>query len=90
MMETYFTPEQQDTLARRRTQLGTDAIEALRTEWLGLVEQIRNHRQDGTPVDDPRVQVLTRRWDEIGTAFHDGDPQIVTAANQLWRDTGPS
>jgi hypothetical protein len=32
------------------------------------------------------VQALTRRWDGIGTAFHDGNAQIITAANHLWRD----
>ncbi len=90
MFETYFTPEQREYLARRRAELGEDAIEATKAEWLGIVQEIRRHQLDGTPVDDPRVQALTLRWDEIGTAFQGGDErideQVRAAANTMWQD----
>ena len=39
-----------------------------------------------TAVDDPRVQNLVRRRDELGAAFHAGDEQTKQAAQQMWRD----
>jgi DNA-binding transcriptional MerR regulator len=86
LVERYLTPAQRDDLARRRLELGREAIEALQSEWGALVGELTRHLRAGTPVDDPRVQALTTRWDEIGTAFHDGDESITAAVDTMWRE----
>ncbi|WP_323374048.1 MerR family transcriptional regulator [Plantactinospora alkalitolerans] len=97
VFETYFTPEQREQLAQRRTELGGTAIEAARTEWAGLVEELLCHVRDETPVDDPRVRDLVARWDTLGNRFHvdgQGGERTKTAARRMWDDNseeiGPS
>jgi DNA-binding transcriptional MerR regulator len=85
MLDSHFTPEQQEQLARRRAELGPEAIDEARTRWAALVEELLPHVQAGTPVDDPRVRDLVRRWDEVGSAFHT-DPRTVAAARRMWQD----
>lgn len=85
MTDRYFTREQQERLTDRRDALGETAVAALKTEWLALAGQLRRHQQDGVPATDPRVQALAARWDEIGTAFHDGDARITASADAMWQ-----
>jgi DNA-binding transcriptional MerR regulator len=87
MLDGYFTQEQQDRLAGRRAELGPEAVDEARTRWAALVEELLPHAQAGTPVDDPRVRDLVRRWDEIGSAFH-ADPETATTARRMWQDHG--
>ncbi|MFC7646164.1 MerR family transcriptional regulator [Streptosporangium lutulentum] len=71
VFETTFTPEQREQLARRRAELGPEAVEAAKTEWAGLVEELLRHVRDDTPVDDPRVRALAAagtRWGTGSTA----------------------
>ncbi|MFH8568462.1 MerR family transcriptional regulator [Streptomyces sp. NPDC017993] len=87
VFEATFTPEQREQLAQRRAELGPEAIEAAKTEWAGLVEELLRHTQDRTPFDDPRVQDLARRWDALADRFHaegaDGE-QTKAAAQRMW------
>ena len=76
VFETSFTPEQREQLAERRAALGPEAIEAAKTEWAGLVEHLLRHVQDGTPVDDPRVQDLTGRGTRWRTTFTPKAPTV--------------
>jgi DNA-binding transcriptional MerR regulator len=85
MLDGYFTAEQQEQLDRRRAELGPEAVGEARERWAGLVEELLPHVQAGTPVDDPRVRDLVRRWDEIGSAFHT-DPRTAAAARRMWQD----
>ncbi|MFI6937813.1 MerR family transcriptional regulator [Streptomyces sp. NPDC050418] len=88
VFETSFTPEQQDQLAARRAELGPEAIEEAKTRWAGLVEQLLGHVQDDTPVTDPQVQDLLRRWEELGAAFHAqgaAGEQTKAVAQQMWQ-----
>jgi DNA-binding transcriptional MerR regulator len=86
MVETSFTPEQWDRLARRRAELGAEVVEAAKTEWAGLVEELLACVREDTPVDDPRVRTLVARWDALATRFHDGDERTGAAARTLWQE----
>lgn len=79
--ERHFTQEQRDALRRRADQ----TADAVRAEALTLLKAVQRHQADHTPVDDPRVQALTRRIDEIGIAVHGGDERILTAAAAMWQ-----
>jgi DNA-binding transcriptional MerR regulator len=86
MLDGYFTQEQQERMAQRRAELGPGAVEEAKTRWAGLVEQLLGHMQDGTPVDDPQVQDLVRRWDELGASFQAGGEETKDAARRMWQD----
>ncbi len=49
------------------------------SEWPPLIGEIRQHLEDGTPVDDPRMHKLTKRWLELFRSYAGDDPQ--TQAN---------
>ena len=89
VFETSFTPEQREQLAQRRAALGPEAVEAAKTEWAGLVEELLRHVQDGTPVDDPRVRALVGRWDALANGFHsegDDGERTKAAAQRTWEE----
>ncbi|WP_326823562.1 MerR family transcriptional regulator [Streptosporangium sp. NBC_01756] len=89
VFETSFTTEQREQLARQRAELGPEAVEAAKSEWAGLVEELLCHVQDDTPVDDPRVRALVARWDALGNRFHaggDAGEQTKAAAQRAWRE----
>jgi DNA-binding transcriptional MerR regulator len=89
VFETYYTTEQREQLARRRAELGSEAVEAAKSEWAGLVEDLLRHLEEDTPVEDPRVQALVARWDALADRFHadggDGE-QTKAAAQRMWAD----
>ncbi|MFD9500475.1 TipAS antibiotic-recognition domain-containing protein [Streptomyces sp. NPDC060035] len=87
--EAAFTTEEQEQLARRRAELGSEAIEEAKKVWAGLVGQLLRHVQEDTPVDDPRVQVLAGRWDALGNRFHAegaAGERTKAAARTMWRE----
>lgn len=85
--ETSFTAEQREQLARRRAELGPEAVEAAKEEWRGLVEELLEHVARQTPADDPQVRELTGRWDALASRFHadgaDGE-RTRAAAQRAW------
>ncbi|WP_090928526.1 MerR family transcriptional regulator [Nonomuraea jiangxiensis] len=87
--DSYFGQELRDQLALRRARLGEERMENLREEWLAMLRQARQYMLDGTPVDDPGVRDLARRWEAMGSALQSGDRRLderITAAGRaLWR-----
>ncbi|MFD1544963.1 MerR family transcriptional regulator [Nonomuraea guangzhouensis] len=88
--ESYFGQEVRDDLAKRRMQLGADALERFRAEWLVLLREAREHMLADTPVDDPRVREVATRWEALATALQSGDQQVdqrtQAAGMAFWRD----
>ena len=85
----FLTSRQRDALVRRRQALGDQAVEALKAESLGLLEQLRKLLRDGVPAGDTRVRELADRWQEIGTAVRGAtseDEHLNTALAAVWRD----
>ncbi|MGW5746535.1 MerR family transcriptional regulator [Amycolatopsis sp. NPDC003861] len=82
----YLSAAQLATITGRAAQLGSGAIETLKTEWLAVFGRLRQHLLDGTPVDDPAVQDLVARWRETAAAFHPGDRSFEAATTALWED----
>jgi hypothetical protein len=88
----HFSARQRDALAERRAELGTDAIDALRVQWLTIIAELHEHRARGTPVEAPEVQELAAGWRRIGDTFRTGserlDRELDTSANALWQEHG--
>ena len=85
MHEKYFTPEQMDTLARRREELGTEKIEATQQAWPGLIADVRAAMAAGKPASDPEVRELARRWSALVAEFTGGDPQMSQSLRTLYK-----
>jgi len=82
----YLSDAQLTTITEQAATLGSGAIERVKTEWLELFTRLRQHLLDGTPVDDPAVQEMVARWQEIAAAFHPGGPRFEAATTALWQD----
>ncbi|WP_424183602.1 MerR family transcriptional regulator [Actinokineospora sp. G85] len=87
MIEQYYTPEQLEYLARRRSELGEDRIKAVEAEWPGIIERMTAHHKAGTDPADPDVQALATRWSELMAEFHGGDQSIIDSARRMLTDT---
>jgi DNA-binding transcriptional MerR regulator len=86
VFETHFTQEQREQMAERRAELGPEAVEEAKAQWVTLVEELLPHVRADTPVADPRVQDLVGRWDALATPFHGGDERLKAAAQRMWQD----
>lgn len=89
VLGSYLTPELREEMARRRAALGPERLGQARARGNALVEQVLTHMQNDTPVDDPEVQDLVRRWDELRATFlPEGvvGQQVKAAAQRLWDD----
>jgi DNA-binding transcriptional MerR regulator len=88
MIESYYTPEQLETLKQRRAQIGDDAIRAAEQEWPQLIAAMQAEMEGGADPADPKVQALARRWRELVNAFTGGDPGIRASLGNLWKEQG--
>ncbi|HEX3593084.1 MAG TPA: MerR family transcriptional regulator [Pseudonocardiaceae bacterium] len=88
MYETYFTEDQRTRLADRRAELGEEEVEAAREEWAAVAEELLPHAEAATPMDDPAVVALIRRWNAIGARMQppDDEGETAEAARRMWRD----
>jgi DNA-binding transcriptional MerR regulator len=84
---------QRDALAERRAELGDDTVEALRSEWVTIVRELKRHLAAGTPPEAPAVRELAARWQRITGEFRTGrahlDEQIGAASGVTWQKHGP-
>ena len=85
-VERHYTPEQLETLARRREELGDEGMRAAETEWAELIAAVEAEMEKGTDPADERVQGLARRWMELVEAFTGGDPRIRQSLGNVWRE----
>lgn len=87
VLDSYLAPEQREQLVSRREALGPHGLEEAKNRGNALVEQVLVHVRDETPVDDPRVQELVRRWDELRVAFQPegvAGEQVKAAVQRMW------
>lgn len=90
MMERYYTPEQLETLARRREQIGEEAIRGVEQEWEGIFARLREERALGTDPADPKLDGLRTRMSELIAMFHGGDQGIRESMGEVWANEDPA
>jgi DNA-binding transcriptional MerR regulator len=88
MIESYYTPEQLESLKARGEQLGPERIRQSQQEWADLIAQVRAEMEKGTDPAAPEVQVMARRWRELVEQFTGGDPGIERSLGRLWKEQG--
>ncbi len=90
MLETlqakYFTPEQMQAIKQGREQAGPENLNRMQEYWVELIALIRTEMDKGTDPADPKVQELTRRWQELLTQSTGGDPGIKQGMKQIWEE----
>lgn len=86
MSEHNLTPEQLAEVQARGRAMGDAAIKAVEAEWPVLIAKVRAEMERGTPVSDPRVQEMARRWREMVEQFTGGSPGIERAVAQRYRE----
>jgi MerR family transcriptional regulator, thiopeptide resistance regulator len=90
MIERYYTDEQRQALARRREELGDEAIKAVEDRWQELFTDVKAELDRATPPDAPAAQALARRWRDLlqGTVagFTGGDPGIKASLNRMYTE----
>ena len=89
VIEKYYTPEQQEQLARRRAELGEERIREAERDWAELIDEVRAEQATGTDPTDPRVLELARRWRGLIEQFTGGDESIRQSLATMYREQGP-
>jgi DNA-binding transcriptional MerR regulator len=90
VVERYYTPEQHEQLARRREQLGSDAIKDAERAWEELFAQLRVEMNAGTDPADPRLDGIRTRSAELVRAFTGGDASIGRSLGRVWSTEDPA
>jgi len=86
MYEKHFTPEQLETLERRRETLGEEQILAAEKEWPELIAKVRAAMERGTDPASPDVQALAARWSELVEMFTGGDPAMAASVRRVYQN----
>ncbi len=88
MTDRYYSPDQQETLARRREELGPDGMRAAEQSWATLIAAAEAERTAGTDPADPRMQAIAGRWRELIEQFTGGDAGIHASLGRMYREQG--
>ena len=88
MIESYYTPEQLETLKARGEAMGQDRIQQSQEDWAELIAAVRAERDKGTAPTDPEVLGLARRWMDLVNAFTGADPGIERSLGRRWQERG--
>src|SRR5207253_2453848 len=91
MIENYYTPEQLETLRKRREEAGPAGeavIQQGQADWADLFAQLRVEMEKGTDPADPKVQALGKRREALVNAFTGGDAGIEQSLKRLWTEQG--
>jgi MerR family transcriptional regulator, thiopeptide resistance regulator len=83
MHERYFTKAQLETLAKRRGELGEEAIRKSEQEWAELADALRGHMEAGDDPASAPVQLLAQRAGELVRAFTGGDPEMYASLRRM-------
>lgn len=88
MVEKFYTPEQMETLRRRREEVGEERMRQAPHDWERLTAEMKAEMEAGTDPGDPGVQALARRWQALIDEFTGGDPGIAESLGRLWKEQG--
>lgn len=90
MHERYFTEEQRETLARRRDELGDEAVERTQEEWRELSAALEAHMEAGDDPASASVQPLARQARALVRAFTGGDPAMYASLERMYQNEDPA
>jgi DNA-binding transcriptional MerR regulator len=88
MIENYYTPEQLESLKKRRAEVGEDVIKQGQADWAVLFADLRAALEQGLDPADPKVQALEKRRQALVNTFTGGDAGIEQSLKRLWTEQG--
>ena len=89
MSEEYYTPEQRETLARRRDELGDEGMRQAERDWADVLAGFEAARVAGTDPADPAVRALADRARALLESFTGGDPEMYASLRRRYEAEGP-
>jgi len=91
MIENYYTPEQLESLRKRREEAGAAGVDLVKqgqADWAALFADLRAAMEQGLDPADPKVQALEKRRQALVHEFTGGDPGITQSVKRLWQEQG--
>jgi DNA-binding transcriptional MerR regulator len=88
-MQQYYTDEQREYLARRKEELGDEAIRDAEREWGEVFVALRAELEAGTDPGNARMDALRARMGRLIAAFHGGDEGIKRSLHSMWANEDP-
>jgi MerR family transcriptional regulator, thiopeptide resistance regulator len=91
VIENYYTPEQLETLRKRREEAAAAGVDLARqgqADWAALFADLRAAMEKGLDPADPQVQALEKRRQALVNAFTGGDAGIAQSLKRLWTEQG--
>lgn len=85
-MEQYYTDEQLETLAQRRTAYGDEQIAAFERQWADLIARAEAAKTDGLDPTSEPVLAIAREWSGLVQAFTGGDSGIHQSLERAWQE----
>ncbi|MBE9118746.1 MerR family transcriptional regulator [Lusitaniella coriacea LEGE 07157] len=79
----YYTPDQLESLDRRKEMVGDRATAQVQQEWQDLYAKVREAMNDGIDPTDKRVLALAKRSNELLEQFTGGDEGILQSLNAM-------
>ena len=89
MIEKYYTPEQLESLEKRRQEGGPAMQEAIHKApqmWADLHADVQTAMDAGIPPTDSKAQALAKRWYNLVSAFTGGDPGIFQSLRKMYEN----
>ncbi|MEK5067913.1 MerR family transcriptional regulator [Sporosarcina sp. FSL K6-1508] len=82
--EKYFTKEQLDNMKGQYKSMDAETMKKAEQEFTTVLNEIRNHMQQGSPATDLNVQRLAKQWQELVDMFTPkNDPEFIKAAEKF-------
>ncbi len=64
MIESYYTPEQLESIKARGEQMGAEAIRQSQVDWAELIAEVRAEEEKGTDPTDPKVLAMASSFSQ--------------------------
>ena len=82
--EKYFTKEQLDHMKHQYESTDAETMKKAQQEFTAVLNEIREHMQQGSPATDANVQRIAKQWQElIGMFAPQNDPEFIKAAEEF-------
>jgi DNA-binding transcriptional MerR regulator len=82
----YFTQEQIHRMKKQYDGLNSIEADKFANSWSKLIFLFQSEMEKSTPIDNPRVIELARRWKEGIDFFTGGDEGIINSAERYYTD----
>lgn len=90
MFERYYTEEQLQQLAERRTGVGEEAIRSIEERWAGLTARVREAMDREVDPASEEAAALGREWkaltEETVQGFTGGDAGLTASLGAFWKN----